>query len=40
MFHPVPASENDIGFDAMKEVGPGGHDLAAAHARSCCQVVF
>jgi hypothetical protein len=40
MFHPVLASENDICFDAMKEVGPGGHDFAVGHARSWYQAVF
>jgi trimethylamine---corrinoid protein Co-methyltransferase len=40
MFHPVPASEDDIGFEAIKEVGPGGHYFAAAHTMSRYQTAF
>ena len=40
MFHPVPASRDDIGFDAMAEVGPGGHYFAAAHTMSRYQTAF
>jgi trimethylamine---corrinoid protein Co-methyltransferase len=40
MFHPVPASEDDIGFEAMKEVGPGGHYFAAAHTMSRYETAF
>jgi trimethylamine---corrinoid protein Co-methyltransferase len=40
MFHPVPAMEDDIGFDAIKEVGPGGHYFAAAHTMSRYETAF
>lgn len=40
LFHPVPATEDDIGFDAMAEVGPGGHYFAAAHTMSRYQTAF
>jgi trimethylamine--corrinoid protein Co-methyltransferase len=31
LFQPVPASSDDIGTDAVAEVGPGGHFFSAAH---------
>ena len=31
LFQPVPASAEEIGIDAVAEVGPGGHFFAAAH---------
>ena len=31
LFQPVPASTEEIGLDAVAEVGPGGHFFAAAH---------
>jgi trimethylamine--corrinoid protein Co-methyltransferase len=40
MFAPVPASDDDLGFDAMAEVGPGGHYFAAEHTMSRYQTAF
>lgn len=40
LFHPVPCSNDDIGFDAMAEVGPGGHYFAATHTMSRYQTAF
>jgi trimethylamine--corrinoid protein Co-methyltransferase len=31
LFQPVPASSDDIGIEAVAEVGPGGHFFSAAH---------
>ncbi len=31
LFQPVPASADEIGIEAVAEVGPGGHFFAAAH---------
>jgi len=31
LFQPVPATAEEIGIDAVAEVGPGGHFFAAAH---------
>jgi trimethylamine--corrinoid protein Co-methyltransferase len=31
LFQPVPASAEELGLDAVAEVGPGGHFFAAAH---------
>ena len=31
LFQPVPASTEEMGIDAIAEVGPGGHFFAAAH---------
>lgn len=31
LFQPVPASAEEIGIDAVAEVGPGGHFFGAAH---------
>jgi trimethylamine--corrinoid protein Co-methyltransferase len=31
LFRPVPASAEEIGIEAVAEVGPGGHFFAAAH---------
>ena len=31
LFQPVPASAEEIGIEAVAEVGPGGHFFAAAH---------
>ncbi len=31
LFRPVAADDDELGFDAMAEVGPGGHFFAAAH---------
>ncbi len=31
LFAPVPASSDDIGIEAVAEVGPGGHFFSAAH---------
>jgi len=31
LFQPVPASAEEIGVEAVAEVGPGGHFFAAAH---------
>jgi trimethylamine--corrinoid protein Co-methyltransferase len=31
LFQPVPASPDDIGTEAVAEVGPGGHFFSAAH---------
>jgi trimethylamine--corrinoid protein Co-methyltransferase len=31
LFQPVPASAEEIGLEAVAEVGPGGHFFAAAH---------
>jgi trimethylamine---corrinoid protein Co-methyltransferase len=31
LFQPVPASADEIGVEAVAEVGPGGHFFAAAH---------
>jgi len=31
LFQPVPASSDDIGTEAVAEVGPGGHFFSAAH---------
>src|ERR1700736_985902 len=31
LFQPVPASMEELGIDAVAEVGPGGHFFAAAH---------
>src|SRR5215470_1904619 len=31
VFQPVPASSDEIGIDAVAEVGPGGHFFSAAH---------
>ncbi|MBV8911382.1 MAG: trimethylamine methyltransferase family protein, partial [Gammaproteobacteria bacterium] len=31
LFQPVPATADEIGIDAVAEVGPGGHFFAAAH---------
>jgi trimethylamine---corrinoid protein Co-methyltransferase len=31
LFQPVPASPEEIGIEAVAEVGPGGHFFAAAH---------
>ena len=31
LFQPVPATPEEIGIDAVAEVGPGGHFFAAAH---------
>jgi len=40
MFAPVPASEDDLGFSAMAEVGSGGHYFAAEHTMSRYQTAF
>jgi trimethylamine--corrinoid protein Co-methyltransferase len=31
LFQPVPATADEIGIEAVAEVGPGGHFFAAAH---------
>ena len=31
LFQPVPASSDDLGIEAVAEVGPGGHFFSAAH---------
>lgn len=40
LFRPVPFSEDELGFEAIKEVGPGGHYFAAAHTMARYQTAF
>lgn len=37
---PIPCTEDDIGVDAIAEVGPHGHFFGAAHTRSRYQTAF
>ncbi len=37
---PLPAADDDIGFDAIAEVAPGGHFFSAAHTMSRYQTAF
>ncbi len=40
LFQPVPFSEDELAFDDMREVGPGGHFFAAPHTMSRYQSAF
>ena len=40
VLQPLPAEDDDIGFDAIAEVMPGGHFFAAAHTMSRYQTAF
>ena len=40
LFLPVPATEDDIGFDAIAEVGPGGHFFSTEHTMSRYRTAF
>ena len=37
---PVPVSDDDLAFDAMREVGPGGHYFGAAHTLARYETAF
>ncbi len=37
---PVPVTEADIAFDAVKEVGPGGHFFGCAHTQERYETAF
>ena len=37
---PAPASDSDIGLDALREVAPGGHFFAAAHTMERYRTAF
>ena len=37
---PVPTTEDDIAFDAIKEVGPGGHFFGCAHTQARYETAF
>jgi trimethylamine--corrinoid protein Co-methyltransferase len=37
---PVPANDEDIAFDAIKEVGPSGHFFGAAHTQARYETAF
>ncbi|MGH6907447.1 MAG: trimethylamine methyltransferase family protein, partial [Aestuariivirga sp.] len=39
-FQPVPASEDDMAFDAIREVGPGGHFFGSSHTMARYQSAF
>jgi trimethylamine--corrinoid protein Co-methyltransferase len=38
--NPVTATEDDIAFDAIKEVGPGGHFFGCAHTQERYETAF
>jgi trimethylamine--corrinoid protein Co-methyltransferase len=40
IFQPLPADEADVGFEAIKEVEPGGHFFAAQHTMERYQTAF
>ena len=40
IFQPLPAAEADVGFEAIKEVEPGGHFFAARHTMERYQTAF
>src|SRR5262245_8310377 len=40
IFQPLPAAEADVGFEAIKEVDPGGHFFAAQHTMERYQTAF
>jgi trimethylamine--corrinoid protein Co-methyltransferase len=40
IFQPLPAAEADVGFEAIKEVEPGGHFFAAQHTMERYQTAF
>ncbi|WP_119387795.1 trimethylamine methyltransferase family protein [Taklimakanibacter lacteus] len=40
MFQPVSADEDDLAFDAIRDVGPGGHFFATQHTMQRYQTAF
>ena len=38
--NPVTTTEDDIAFDAIKEVGPGGHFFGCAHTQERYETAF
>jgi trimethylamine--corrinoid protein Co-methyltransferase len=40
LFKPLPFSEDELGLDAIREVGPGGHFFATAHTMARYRSAF
>ncbi len=40
LFQPLPASDDDLGFSAIADVGPGGHFFSTPHTMSRYQTAF